>query len=68
MKEPKTDAVEYVNKIDVSQIPEHVRRRLAEVVYKAVLRDIQKPEFRGDYERWKVEQQSKGEPEQTGNE
>lgn len=68
MKELKTGAVEYVNKIDVSRIPEYVRMRLAEVVYNAVLQDIQKPEFRGDYERWKVEQQAKGEPEQTGNE
>ena len=68
MKEPKTDAVEYVNKIDVSRIPEHVRMRLAEVVYKAVLRDIQKPEFREDYERWKAEQQAKGELERTDNE
>ena len=68
MKEPKTDAVEYVNKIDVSQIPEHVLRRLAEVVYKAVLRNIQKPKFREEYERWKAEQQSKGEPEQTDSE
>lgn len=44
------------NKIDPRRIPDPVRMRLAQTVYDAILRDIQRPEFQEGYQRWKAEQ------------
>ncbi len=46
--------------INTSEIPNHVQFSLAQAVYLAIQQDLQRPEFREGYLRWKAEREARG--------
>lgn len=58
MKKMKAVLVRNDGHIDVNLIPGYAAENLAQSAYQAVRRAYEDPEFRAEYERWKVEREA----------